>query len=85
MSDSELKNKFQLLTREHNLWKSRYCEHCNKTNERGTFIGINFFYEGDELWDNEIASDNERGCVGCFWFNPENWRYNLNEFLSNNR
>ncbi len=43
MTEGDLHRKFQLLTREHNLWKSRYCEHCKVTGERGTFIGIDFF------------------------------------------
>jgi hypothetical protein len=81
MSETELHAKFQLLTRQHNLWKSRYCEHCVKTGERGTFIGINFFYEGYEKWDLRFASDDEHGCYGCFWFNPSKWRDALNAFL----
>jgi hypothetical protein len=82
MSDKELRNKFQLLTREHNLWKSRYCENCKKTGVRGTFIGINYFYIGSELWDKNIKDDNEKGCIGCFWYNPDEWRKNLNEELN---
>jgi hypothetical protein len=78
LSDGDLHNKFQLLTREHNLWKSRYCEHCKETNERGTFIGINYFYSGGPEWDKKIVSDDEKGCVGCFWYDPEVWRNSLN-------
>lgn len=78
MPGEEIQKKFQLLTREHNLWKSRYCEHCFKTNERGTFIGINYFYQGNEYWDENIASDDEEGCIGCFWYDPETWRNSLN-------
>ena len=66
MSEEELHAKFQLLTRQHNLWKSRYCENCQKTGERGTFIGINFFSDGGPLWDKKIAPNDERGCHGCF-------------------
>lgn len=78
MPDSELRNKFQLLTREHNLWKSRYCEHCKKTGERGTFIGINYFSQGEPMWNSRIESDDEQGCLGCFWYDPETWRHSLN-------
>lgn len=81
--DEELLNKFQLLTREHNLWKSRYCEHCKKTDERGTFIGINYFYSGGPKWDQKIPSDDERGCIGCFWYDPNTWRNSLNVKLKN--
>ncbi|MGD0785745.1 MAG: hypothetical protein ABR969_08010 [Sedimentisphaerales bacterium] len=81
MSDSQLHAKFQLLTRQHNLWKSRYCENCVKTGERGTFIGINFFAKGTHLWDNTYASDDERGCEGCFWYDPQQWREALNQLI----
>lgn len=81
MSDEEIKKKFQLLTRQNNLWKSRYCEHCKKTGLRGTFIGIDFFAVGEEKWDSKIASDDERGCYGCFWFDPDMWRDALNSFI----
>jgi hypothetical protein len=83
MTDHELHNRFQLLTREHNLWKSRYCEHCKETGERGTFIGINYFYAGGPRWDKKFSSNDEQGCVGCFWYNPDIWRKNLNVKISN--
>lgn len=82
MSEEELHHKFQLLTREHNLWKSRYCEHCKTTGERGTFIGINFFAEGGPRWNPSIPDDDERGCLGCFWYDPDVWRNALNATLS---
>ena len=81
MPDDELHRKFQLLTREHNLWKSRYCEHCSKTDERGTFIGIDYFYQGNGHWDKNIDSGDEKGCIGCFWYSPDEWRRNLNKHL----
>ncbi|MHC4648267.1 MAG: restriction endonuclease [Planctomycetota bacterium] len=81
MSEEELESKFQLLTRQHNLWKSRYCERCAQTGERGTFIGINFFYEGGQWWDAQYESCEERGCGGCFWYNPELWRQALNKLI----
>ena len=82
MSETELHAKFQLLTRQHNLWKSRYCENCAKTGERGTFIGINFFAEGDPQWDPKYSSDDERGCYGCFWYDPDKWRQALNKLIT---
>jgi len=81
MPEAELLAKFQLLTRQHNLWKSRYCERCVKTGERGTFIGIDFFYEGGPTWEPDIPYDDERGCYGCFWYNPEIWRQKLNKVI----
>jgi len=81
MSDSDLRSKFQLLTRKHNLWKSRYCERCKDTGERGTFIGINYFADGGPTWPKEIPPDDEQGCKGCFWYDPDVWRDSLNERL----
>lgn len=85
MSDEEIGRRFQLLTRENNLWKSRYCEKCKLTGERGTFIGINFFAEGGSRWDSRIPGDDERGCQGCFWYDPEAWRNALNSLVDNLR
>lgn len=85
VTEEELHQKFQLLTRQHNLWKSRYCEHCEKTGERGTFIGINYFAQGGPKWDPKIPSDNEWGCIGCFWYNPDEWRSKLNELINESR
>lgn len=82
MSKEELHAKFQLLTRQHNLWKSRYCENCEKTGERGTFIGINFFAEGGPKWDPRYPCDDERGCYGCFWYAPDVWRQALNKTIA---
>ncbi len=81
VSDEKLVSRFQLLTRANNLWKSRYCENCAATNQRGTFIGIIYFYEGGEFWDSNIPPDDERGCEGCFWYKPEVWRESLNQLI----
>jgi len=85
MSDREIVAKFQLLTRQHNLWKSRYCERCKETGNRGTFIGINYFYEGGPTWPEDLADDDERGCHGCFWYNPDMWRQSLNALIDRQR
>ena len=81
MLEEQICQKFQLLTRQHNLWKSRYCERCKQTGERGTYVGINYFYSGSGNWDNNIPSEDERGCIGCFWYDPETWRNALNSEL----
>ena len=85
MPDEEIYHRFQLLTRENNLWKSRYCERCKATGERGTFIGIIFFAVGDSQWNPSIEENDERGCYGCFWYNPDAWRTALNSLLENLR
>jgi len=76
------KRILKLFNRENNLWKSRYCERCKQTDIRGTFIGINYFFVGQQKWSSEIPPDNEQGCVGCFWHDPGTWRASLNEVLS---
>ena len=81
MPEDDMHRKFQLLTRQNNLWKSRYCEHCAKTSERGTFIGIDFFYEGGSIWDSKYANDDEHGCYGCFWYDPDRWQKALNNLI----
>jgi len=81
MSSLEIIRRFQLLTRENNLWKSRFCERCKETGLRGTFIGINYFAEGGPRWNPSIPDDDERGCFGCFWYNPSVWRTSLNSTL----
>jgi hypothetical protein len=80
-TDEELIAKFILLTRSNNLLKSRNCERCVKTNKRGNFPGIYFWYEGDENWQTE--SHDEKGCVGCFWYDPYKWREELNKIITN--
>lgn len=69
MTDSDIQAKFMLLTRSHNLLKSRSCERCVETGERGTgYGGLAFWVEGGREWEDTV------GCVGCFWFDPEAWR-----------
>lgn len=81
MSNEEILKRFQLLTRENNLWKSRYCERCKETSIRGKFISINFFAVGNQEWDKSIPDDDERGCFGCFWYDPRDWRSALNALI----
>ena len=81
MNKEEIKQKFILLTRSHNLLKSRFCERCVKTGIRGNFPGIYFWYEGDEKWKGESECD-ESGCEGCFWYDPYKWREELNKLVN---
>lgn len=66
LNDQEIKEHFQLLTREHNLLKDRACDHCKKTNIRPPFFEIPFWYEGDCKYNGS--------CVGCGWFDGAKWR-----------
>lgn len=73
LSDDDLKEKFMLLVREHNLLKSRNCERCNRTWERQAFLGIDFFYEWGKNYEETLW------CTGCGWYNPERWKKELNK------
>src|SRR5690606_41582862 len=50
MPETEIRKKFQLLSNQTNMWKSRYCDTCVKTGKRGDFMGTKWFYAGDENW-----------------------------------
>ncbi len=75
-TDEELKSRYMLLVREHNLLKSRHCEKCNATNKRQPLLGINFFYFGTKEY--------EGTCEGCGWYDPAKWRVHLNQFIEQN-
>lgn len=83
ITEEEIKEKFILLTRSNNLLKSRNCERCVKTNKRGNFPGIYFWYEGNQDWNGNNNFD-ENGCVGCFWHDPYKWREALNKIVNKN-
>jgi hypothetical protein len=68
MTDQEIEEKFMFLKRSNNLKKSRICENCKKTNMRGYPVGLVFFYQGDERYDQKNK------CNGCFYFDPDTWR-----------
>ncbi len=80
MSENEISKKFQLLKKDtsgnHNLLKSRACERCIKEGKRGTPLGIEFWYEGNEGWasDYQLGAEAEKGCVGCGWYDFNTWR-----------
>jgi hypothetical protein len=83
LTDQQIKDKFILLNRNNNLWKSRQCEACFLTGKRGSFPGIYFWYSGDENWRGDTKHD-ENGCIGCFWYDPYAWRSELNKVINKN-
>ena len=85
MTDDDIREHFQLLKKSngsvsHNLLKSRACERCYQTGNRGQPFGISFFYSGGKKWEPEDARD-AQGCVGCGWYDFDEWRQCLNETL----
>ena len=74
LTDDQVKEHFQLLTREHNLLKDRACQHCIKSGKRPPLFGISFWYAGDETYNDT--------CVGCGWYDGEKWKMELNNLLN---
>ena len=89
MSDDDIRQKFQVLKASngsvsHNLLKSRACEQCLSTGQRGTPFGITYFYEGGMQWEPEDPTD-PTGCIGCGWYDFDRWRTALNARLQSER
>lgn len=73
LSDEEIKQHFQLLTRDHNLLKDRRCAYCKEHNIRPPFLEIPFWYEGDSQYTGS--------CEGCGWYDGKKWREELSKKL----
>ena len=80
LSETEIKNDFQLLTNQRNQQKREICRYCYQTGQRGLIFGIPFFYKGTIEWDKRIpprGKNAEKGCIGCGWYDIERWRQEL--------
>lgn len=75
MSDAQIKSKFQLLNNQTNLLKSRECDRCVSEGIRGQFMGIRWYYSGNGNWRG--AKDDEKGCIGCPWYDVSRWKEQL--------
>ena len=83
----KIKKDFQLINNQRNQQKREVCRKCYQTNERGIIYGINYFYQGNQLWDKGIPKRGkvaERGCIGCGWYDIEEWRNKLSKTLRGN-
>ena len=88
MPSDEIKEKFQLVDNQRNQQKREVCRKCFQTGVRGTIYGINYFYDGDENWPDEVpkvGKDAEKGCIGCGWYDIQKWRDSLNHLVQNNK
>lgn len=74
LTDDEIRQHFQLLTREHNLLKDRACGHCKLHNERPPFLGIPFWYKGSIRYCGT--------CEGCGWYDGVKWREEVSKILN---
>jgi hypothetical protein len=80
LSESEIKNDFQLMTNQRNQQKREICRNCYQTGKRGMIYGIPYFYRGSIDWDRKIPQQGkraEKGCIGCAWYDIERWRQEL--------
>lgn len=82
LNEQEVIGKFQLLTNQSNMLKSRECDSCKKTGKRPSFLGIKWFYQGNEEWSPISELEPESGCIGCPWYDLSTWRSKLNEKLN---
>lgn len=84
MTDTDIKNKFQLLDNQRNLQKREVCRICFQTGHRGAIYGIPFYYEGTDKWDSsipQVGKEAEKGCIGCPWYDIERWRQEIKRQL----
>jgi hypothetical protein len=80
LSDTDIKNDFQLLTNQRNQQKREICRNCYQTGKRGMIYGIPYFYRGTSNWDTknpQRGKNAEKGCIGCAWYDIECWRSEL--------
>lgn len=85
ISDDEIRRDFQLISNQRNQQKREVCRNCFQTGNRGVIYGISFFYSGTTTWDEKIkktGKEAEKGCVGCGWYDINQWRLKLNEFIN---
>lgn len=81
MTDEEILAKFQLLSNQRNQQKREVCRQCYQTGKRGIIYGVSYFFEGGPEWDETIpkrGKDAEKGCIGCPWYDIQEWRRHLN-------
>ena len=81
MTDDEICDKFQILSNQTNLQKERYCQRCVMEDIRGNFFGIEWYYQGDARWQGNSKAD-EKGCIGCPWYDIEKWKAEFNKHLA---
>lgn len=85
MTDEEIRDKFQLLTNQHNQQKREACRTCLQTGKRQRIYDIEFFYEGTVEWDVTIPKKGkaaEKGCIGCPWYDIQRWRTEVQKRLN---
>ncbi len=85
LDNEEIIAKFQLIDNQRNQQKREVCRRCFQTNKRGIIYGIDYFYNGNNVWPQDVpkrGKDAENGCIGCAWYDIEMWRNALNKLLN---
>jgi len=85
MDDTQIRQKFQLLSNQRNQQKREVCRACFQSNKRSYPFGIKFYYKGTENWETSIpkkGSNAEDGCIGCGWYDLAKWREELNKIIN---
>ena len=75
--ESQKFEDFQPLSKAANDAKRQFCKECRRTKHRYDAKKLGYpmsFYQG-----NEIHDESENGCVGCFWYDPIEFRKHLIE------
>jgi hypothetical protein len=82
LTEKDIKEDFQLLSNQRNQQKREVCRTCFQTGNRGVIYGIPFFYKGTSKWSStipKIGKSAEAGCIGCGWYDINQWREKLSE------
>lgn len=80
LTEDDIRRDFQLLTNQRNQQKREVCRNCVQTRRRGVPFGIPFFHQGGPEWPADIPERGkaaEAGCVGCGWYDLQEWRQAL--------
>ena len=76
-TSTQKREDFQPLSKAANDAKRQFCKECRRTKKRFDAKSLGYpisFYAGDEEHD-----ETEKGCVGCFWYDPLEFRKHLKE------
>jgi len=84
MSDDEIRAKFQLLDNQRNLEKREACRKVIQTGKLGTIFGVEYYMNDTGEWPSDIpkiGKESEAGWKLCPWYDIEDWRKALNQFI----
>jgi len=88
MPEQEIKDKFQLVDNQRNQQKREVCRKCFQSGIRGKLYGIDYYYKGDQNWPEntpKMGKEAESGCIGCGWYDIQEWRDSLNKLIENSK